>query len=236
MLEGLFHILEVEVHVAVAGNELGNGACGVAQGVVGLAESVEPVEVGVDFGQLLVVDQQQGVDVFAHLLGAVESLEDFFLPLEEEGDGYDADGEHPLFLGDACHHGSGARAGASAHAGGDEHHLGLVVEERGDVVGALLSGEAGYLGVVARAETLGGGGADKEFCGHRRVAQGLAVGVADHKRNLVDVLLVHMVYGVVAAAAHAYHFDDYVVGSVVDKGRCIADIAGYVSHYILDWR
>ena len=220
--QGGVHILEVEVHVAVAGDEFRDGACGVAQGVVGFAESVEPVEIGVDFGELFVVDHKQGIHILAHLLGAVEGFHDFLLAFKKEGDGDDADGEQTAVAGYACHHGGCPGAGASAHSGGDEHHLGVVVEFACNVVGALLGCLAGQFGVIAGSQAFGGLGADEQTVWHGRVFQRLPVGVAYEKGNFFNSLLVHVVDGVVATAAHADHFDDYVavagnVLAVVDE-------------------
>ncbi len=150
--------------------------------------------------------------MLAQLLGAVEGLHDFALPFEEEGDGDDADCEQAALAGDFGHHGSRAGAGAATHAGGDEHHLGAVVKEGRDIVGALLGGEAGNLGVASGSEAAGGVGAEQHAVGHRRVIERLAVGVAHRERNFVDVLLEHVVDGVVAAAPHADCLDDDILG------------------------
>ncbi len=44
-------------------------------------------------------------------------------PFELEGPRHDADGQYTLIARHPRHDGCGARAGAAAHAGGDEHHV-----------------------------------------------------------------------------------------------------------------
>ena len=161
---------------------------------------------------LFVVDHQDSVDIFAHLLGAVERLENFLLPLEKEGDGDDADCQHTFLLGDTGNDRSGSRTCSATHTGGDEHHLGLVVEELGDLLGTFLGGQTGHFRVVSGSESVA---ADQHTVRHRGIVQGLAVGVDDYERDAFDVLAVHMADGVVAAAAYSdYLYDDLIAGLV----------------------
>ena len=146
--------------------------------------------------------------MLCHLIDAVEGLVDLLVALKLEGDGDDTDGEDAQFLAylgdDRCC----SRACAAAHARSDEVHLRAVAEHCFDVVYRLLGSQARLLGSVACSQTLA---AQLESLGDGTVLQGLCVGVADHKRDVVDALLVHIVYGVAASTTHTDHLDDAVL-------------------------
>ena len=76
------------------------------------------------------------------------------LAFEMERLGDDADGEDAEFAGRARHHRRGAGAGAAAHAGGDEHHVGAG-QVIADLVDHLLGGGAADIGLRAGAEAFG---------------------------------------------------------------------------------
>lgn len=106
---------------------------------------------------------------------------------------------------------------ASAHTGGHEHHLGLVVKQLVDLLGGILGKSAGLLGLVAGTESV----ADLQGVGHLGVAQGLRVGVDVDKRHALYPLAVHVVYGIVATTAHAYGlYDDGFRIVLVGFGKC----------------
>ena len=124
------------------------------------------------------------------------------LALELEGLRHNAYGQRAGLAGNFRHDGGRARAGAAAHAGGDEHHVG-VFNALGDVVAALLGALLARIGIGARALAVGELFAYLDFL----------VGVGDGKRLLVRVDgdelhalgagLDHTVDDVVAGAAHA---------------------------------
>src|SRR5437588_3418 len=99
-----------------------------AQDVVGLAERVEDRGAALDDReQLLVGDDDQGVDDLAQPGHAVLGLARAVGALELERLGDHADGQRAdLVLGDLGDDGRGARAGAAALAGGDEDHVGAL--------------------------------------------------------------------------------------------------------------
>ena len=136
------------------GDDFGDAACGDAQGVVGFLEGREDVELGVDFAEALVVDDEQGIDVLRYLLYAVEGLVNLLVALEDKGYGDDAHGQNAHAFGLACHDGCGTGACATAHAGGDEDHLGAIVEHAAYVLYALFGGLSGAFGSVAGAKAL----------------------------------------------------------------------------------
>ena len=205
VLEHGADVAEVEVDDAVHGDDFGNGAGCDAQRVVGHFEGGEHGEVGVDFTQTFVVDDEQGVDLLGYFLDAVERLVDFLVTLEQEGDGDDAHGEDVHGLGLAGNDGSCTRAGAAAHAGCDEDHLGAVVEHLAYFLNALLGSLTGAFGTVAGTETFV---AQLEPRLHGRVGECLGVGVAHHEVDVVNAFAVHVVHGIAAAAAHTDDFNN----------------------------
>ena len=84
------------------------------------------------------------------LFGVVHALP----ALEGERLGHHADGQRAQLLGDAGDNRRGAGAGAAAHAGGDEHHVGTL-DELVDQLGALLGRPRTDLGLAARPEARG---------------------------------------------------------------------------------
>ena len=173
LAQGGVDVVEVAVDYASLGDDFGDALCGVQQGVVGLGEGVDDFVVGIYLGEAFVVDHEQGVDVLGHFLGAFDGLEHFLAAFEEEGYGDDAHGEDVAFLGHAGHNRAGAGAGAAAHAGGDEHHVGGVVEEVLYGLGVFLGEFLGYFGLASGSAS----GADYEFGGHVRRVEHLTVGV-----------------------------------------------------------
>ena len=99
-----------------------------------LKSSVEHGQVGVDFAQSLVVDDEQCIDVLRHFFHAVEGLVDFTGTFEAERNRDDADGENFEFLGNLGDDGCCARAGSTTHSGDDEGHARAVAEHFADVV------------------------------------------------------------------------------------------------------
>ena len=102
--------------------------------------------------------------------------------------------------------GRGSGAGAAAHAGGDEDHVGAA-HHLAEGIGALLGRALADLGPTTGAEPLGQLVADAD--GDRRLAahQGLGVGVDRDELDAVDTGVDHPVDGVAAGATDADHLD-----------------------------
>ena len=75
-------------------------------------------------------------------------------PFELERLGHHADGQDPLFPGRPGDHRCGPGAGAAAHAGGDEHHVGLL-NLLDDVLDSFFGGCPSHLGSRAHPKPLG---------------------------------------------------------------------------------
>ena len=143
--------------------------------------------------------------MLGNLLHTVESLIDFLVALELEGNGDDADGQDASIFGTLSNDGSRTCTGAAAHACRDEHHACAVVEHRLDVFDALLSPETPHSRVVACPKAVL---AQLQVIGDRRVAECLLIRVAHDIGHVVYAFAVHVVDGIAATAAYAHHLDD----------------------------
>ena len=76
--------------------------------------------------QILVRDDDQGVDILCQLLNRLIRDPHPVLAFEVERLGYNADGQDTVLARRLCDHGSGARAGSAAHTCRDEHHVAFV--------------------------------------------------------------------------------------------------------------
>ena len=130
------------------GDNLGNRLGGHAQRVVGLSESIEHGQLGIDLAQAFIIDNQQGIHVFRHLFHAVEGLVDLLRSFETEGNGDDTHREDAHLLGDAGNDGGCTSARAATHTGGDEGHLRAVAEHVLHILNAFLGSLTGFLGFV----------------------------------------------------------------------------------------
>ena len=143
------HIVEVEVDDASHGDDFADALGCHEQGVVGPGKGAVHAQVGIDFAELLVVDDQQGIDVLTDLLYAVQGLVNLLVPLPAERDGHDADSQDVHLLGYAGNGGCGTCACASSHASGDEDHLGAIAQHLLNLLQALFRSLACLLGLVA---------------------------------------------------------------------------------------
>ena len=96
---GVFHdgvdILEVDVDVGVVGDDFGDTLGGGEEDVVGHAEGLRHGEVA-EGTELVIVDDDDGVDMLAELLDACEGLLTAFGAFEGEGQGDDGDNQDVL--------------------------------------------------------------------------------------------------------------------------------------------
>ena len=106
----------------------------------------------------------------------------------------------------AGHDGSGTGSRAAAHAGCNESHAGVGVENGFDFFNVALGKFLRFLRIIACTTAV----ADYHFVRHFGCSYGHFIGVADHKSHLLDTLFVHVVHSVAATATHTDHH--YVVG------------------------
>src|SRR6185295_10343514 len=106
-----------------------------------------------------------------------------------------------------------AGAGAAAHAGGDEHHVGTG-QVAADLIDVLLGGGAADLRFGAGTEPLG---AELQLDRGAVVGQRLGVGVGDHELDTAQRGRDHGVHRVTAATAHADDLDTGTGAFVSDQ-------------------
>ena len=170
---------EVEVDDAGADHQVGDALDALVEHVVGEREGLG--EGGLLVGQpeqVLVRDDDQGVDVALQLLDALLGLLHPARALELEGLGDDADGQDAHLAGGLGDDRRGTGAGAAAHAGGDEAHV-AAGEALDDLLDQLLGRGGADLGAGAGAEALGDAGAELELVAGLALLQRLGVGVGD---------------------------------------------------------
>ena len=95
-------------------------------------------------------------------------MNDLGWPLEEEGNGDNADSQEAHLFGHTSDLGGSACTGATAHTGGDEDHLRAIVEHSADIVLPSLCSTFGTCRIVACAESLGASTSEGALDGHVR--------------------------------------------------------------------
>ena len=168
--------------------------------------------------QPVVRDHDQRVDRGGEPVDALDGLARALLAFEAERLGHDADGQRAAVAGDLRDHRRSAGAGAAAHAGRHEHHVGAR-DEVGDALHALLGRAAPDLRVRARAEPLGQRVAELDLVGRHVGLEGLHVRVGDYELDAVEVAADHGVDRVAAAATDTDHQDLGVI-HVVEFDEC----------------
>ena len=136
--EGGGDIGKVEVDVSALVDDVGDGLGGSGERIVGLAEGVAEVEVGVNVDEAIVVDHEKGIAPLFDGLYTFERHEDLLLAFELERDCDNADGEDAEFVGDLCHDGRSTGTCSATHTCGNEDHLGAIGQSLADGFGILL--------------------------------------------------------------------------------------------------
>ena len=134
------------------GDDLGDALDALAQHVVGHHERLWHRRLLVaDREQAVVRDDDEGVDLARQLRDALLRLLAALGALEAERPRDDGDRERVEVLRELRDERRAAGAGAAAHAGGDEHHVGAL-ERVLELFAGLLGGSAADLRVAAGAE------------------------------------------------------------------------------------
>ena len=202
------HVGEVDIDEARAGDQFRDALHRALQHGVRRLEGVEQRGARPEHRQqLLVRNGDQRVDVLRQLhhalIGDARALVAFHLErLGDHRDGQDAE-----LLGDLRHHRRRARAGAAAHAGGDEQHV-AAFDQLDDAVAVFHRRLPADFRVGAGAQALGDVAADLQRGAHLGVLQRLRIGVDADEIHALEAGLDHVRDGVAAAAAHADHLDD----------------------------
>ena len=221
------HVGEVQVDQAGHGDQLGDALHALAQHIIRHAESILQVSALVDdLQQAVVGDDDQRIGLLLELGNASLGRLDAPRAFKGEGPGDHADGQRADFLGDLRHDGRGAGAGAAAHAGGDEDHVGAF-QHLVQVFAQILRRPCG-LAPGCRPSPARGSASRRcaPASGAWREQQRLGIGVDRDELHTLQAFLDHAVDGIAAAAAHAHHLDagkgfelaGWIVGSVVIFG------------------
>ena len=187
-----------------------------------------------DGQQLFVGDDDGCVDRLHQLRDAALGLLHAALAFEGEGLGHDGDRERAHLAGERGDDGSRAGAGASAQAGGDEHHVGAF-EGFDDLVGVFERGLAADFGIGAGAQAVGELDAELDLHGRARHAQRLQVGVGDDEFDALHAGVDHAVDGVAAASAYTDHFDLGVVAGFFVKADANVVVFFHVRHPVMNF-
>src|SRR6185295_2901718 len=129
-----------------------------------------------------------------------------FVALHRERPRHDRHREDAELARDLRNDRRGARAGAAAHARGDEQHV-ASLDQLDDAIPVLHRRLPPDFRVRPGAEALRDVAADLKRGLHLRVLQRLRVGVHADELDALDSALRHVRHGVAAAAAHADHLD-----------------------------
>ena len=211
---------KVEVDEAGVADEVGNGLHRLTQHIVRDLKGVGEGDLLIGrMLEALVGDNDEGIDLALQLLDALFGLLHPAAALKAERLGDDADGQDALLAGDLGHDGRAARAGAAAHAGGDEHHVGIL-QRLGDLGAALLRALAAHLGIAARALAVGQLLADLDLIGSAGNVERLLIGIDRDEIHAAGPGAHHAVDHVIAAAADADDLDPDDVFNAGIQSEC----------------
>ena len=213
----VFDVGKIDVDQAAVGNDFGDAGHGVAQHVVGGAESGANGYAFAQRGEQFVVghhDQRIDVafEVFDAFLGDGGAAAFVFEGAGNHGHGQDAE-----FFGHFGDNRSGAGAGAAAHTGGDEQHIGAA-DQFGNRFAVFQRGVAADFGIGAGTQAAGQVDAELDFVFRQIALQRLGIGVGADVFDALDRIFDHVVDGVAAAAADADDFDDSRTDDGFDGG------------------
>ena len=148
------HVVEIDVLAVGDSDDFGHALDGVFEDVIHLTVRLVDGQRVVVFHQVLVVDNDEGIDILAHLLDAVFSGGFDALAFEFERFSDDTDGEDAHLLGHFGDHRGCTGAGTFTHTGGDEEHLRVLADELLDFILALGSELASHVGIRTRTQTV----------------------------------------------------------------------------------
>ena len=208
------HIGKVEVDEARVADEVRNALHRLAQHIVCDLKSVGKGDLLIGcMLEPLVWNDNERVDLGLEFIDARFRLRHAAAAFKAEGLRHNADGQNARLARDLGNDGRAARAGAAAHAGGDEDHI-RVLQRLGDLVAALFGALAADLRIRACALTVRQLLADLDLIGSGGNIERLLICVDCDKIHAARTGAHHAVNNVVAAAANADDLDlHYVLGA-----------------------
>jgi hypothetical protein len=120
---------------------------------------------------------------------------------------HDRDGQDPKFLRHLGDHGRRTRAGAAAHAGRDEQHVGTL-DDLVDAIAILHRRLAADVRVRAGTESLGNVASDLQRRSDARTLQRLRIGIRTDEIDALDAGIDHVRDGIAATSPDADHLYD----------------------------
>jgi len=197
------HVSEIEIDQTFFHHQVGDAGDTRIKNLVSHAE-------GIRKGRLVVGDPEQVLvrNNDQRIYGALQFVDSIFgdahaaLAFEMERLGHDTNRQDTLFTGRRCDDRSSARAGSTAHAGGDEAHV-RTVEMIVDLVDAFARRGTANFRLRSGAETLGHRHAhldDAVGPGHR---QSLCIGIRHDEIDTFQARIDHVVDGIAATATDA---------------------------------
>ena len=188
-------------------DQLGDGADRLLENVVCNAEGIGKGDLLVgDKFQAVVRDDDQRIDLVGEIGNAALCLTHPVRTFKFKGLGHDADGQNALVMRQLSNDGGCARAGAAAHTGGDEDHVGVFQDLRNGVFG-FLRGFLTDLRLRASAHAAGQLFADLNLVFAGGLVEVLLIGIDCDKFNARNAGRNHSVDNVIAGAADADHFN-----------------------------
>ena len=211
---------KVKVDKSGVADQVGNTLHRLTQHIVRDLEGVAEGDflVGGKF-ETLIGDDDEGVDLAAQLLNARVSGTHTARTFKLKGLGNDADRQNAGLARDLGNNGGAAGARAAAHAGSDEHHIGIL-QRLGDLVAALLGSLAPNLGIRSGALTVRQLFADLDLIGCAGNIQRLFICIDCHEIHAARAGTHHAVDHIIAAAANADDLDFYHVFRAGFQSEC----------------
>ena len=120
----------------------------------------------------------------------------------------DPDRQDTQIFTDLGNNGCTSRAGAAAHARSDKGHFSIDLEDRFDLLQALLRRLPANVRICAGPQSLGEMGPELYLVGHTALSDRLRIGITDNEIHPFNVLAEHVVHCIAAAATHTNDFDN----------------------------
>ena len=209
------YVGKVDVDHARTLDDVGDTANGTGQYVIGLGERRQQACVFTQDGeQFFVRNRNQRIDAFGQqtntFVGDLHALATF----ERERTGHHRNGEDAHFLG---HFGNDRRStgtGTTAHARGDEHHVGAL-QHFSDTLAVFQGSLTTDLRVRAGTQALGHASAQLQDGTRTNAFERLCVCVGADEFHAFDVALNHVVNSIATATTNTDNFDYRALRDVV---------------------
>lgn len=183
----------------------------IAQYTVGSLEGIQQRGVLAQHRQqLLVGDGNQGIDLFGQRLDPGHRDLHAALALERERLGDHRDRQDVHLLGDLRHHRGGTGTRTTAHAGGDEDHVGAL-QQILDAFTVLQCSLATDRRIRPGPQALGDVAAQLQQRLGIQALQSLGIGVGTDEIDAFQLRVDHVLHGVAAAAPNADDLDRRVL-------------------------